>query len=607
MAHRRSGAQRRTAQKARLIEEAQQPMQQVQQDSEKRANAFRSLRGSKAPLLKPVLHAVLAAVESLYNDEMKPFGRLLRKRIAESLAPSAAASEKVPDIDMQHVRAVCEDSDELVVAPEDGGEWSVSLVNVPPAFVDYYSAEDKYPAELWAKAAAYFVDAPDEEMTLPGGRYSCAQALQSRCLPCFEGYSLGQLSHVVQLAIADKKLLGYHNGFVVPYGRSQTMLKEQSAGQQQALANPCLEAASLPCATLQQAKACLGAILADAASSQEEGPGQVALSNVKRMFREQFELELSETTLGHSKLTELLQDCRFRDICYVQLEKHGYTVVQQQPPSTTLQTASFCLDEPLCLSDAEQFGETLMFGPTPGPFGPTPMRASSVFASSRSLCVEEVVISDDPLAPALFGLAQPVVNNMTTHEDGGYLKQLLQDYLGQAQSAIHEADTNPGRFCLNEPLCLEAAEQTSLAPAFGPTPGPFGWSPSPQRARPWVAPTLPSLSPWQDGQIDGMVQRTLIHSQVLVTPLPGKHRRSSSMSDMSESTCARSASCESIATNSDSLNSPSRPAVACGSIPPTPMFCVPPTPLTPPGLEGFAPPFFPPYSMPVLRLVDHLK
>lgn len=62
-------------------------------------------------------------------------------------------------------------------------------------------------------------------------------------------------------------------------------------------------------------------------SATIRGAGQVPLSNVKRLFRSLHQLELSETALGHSKLTELLQDERFHDICTVQLQDRGYAVV----------------------------------------------------------------------------------------------------------------------------------------------------------------------------------------------------------------------------------------------------------------------------------------
>jgi hypothetical protein len=651
MAHKRSGAQRRAAQKARRFEDqrsTRQPHLQQRADtsSSHPAQALASRgnkaplskchpqesRGSKAPLLKPQLQEVLAAVRSLYDDEMKPFARLLRKRLVECSAPNACTSSKPPDVDICHLLAVCEWCDELVVTPEDGGEWSAILANTPSNFVELYSLDDVYPAEFWAAMSAYIASAPEEEMTFPGGRYACAYALQSRRLPFFAGRSLGQLSHIVQLAISDKKLLGYLNGAVVPYGCSQSMRKERSAGRCQALANPCVEAAALPCATLQEAKACLRTILAEARSNQRQGPGQIALSNVKRMFRTQFELELSETTLGHSKLTELLQDNRFSDTCYVQLGRTGYTVVEHQQPSHDLWTACFCSDEPLCISDAEQASETITFGPTPGPFGATPLRASSVFELAQPLRAEGVDTLCDPPAfcpiPGLFNpapvpLPTPLVSDPAPHDDANYLKQLLHDYLGQTQStiqpqsAIQEAETNPRQFCLHEPLCFETAEQESHMPVFGPTPGAFGWSPSPQRqhTRPLAVasqPPLPSMSPWKDGQIDSMVLRTFIHAHSPTKNLVSSgHRRSNSTGDLSESTSARSASCDSNDANRDLVYTPRYRDLTAStdsreSFPPTPMVWVPPTPLAPPGLEYSVPPFQQPCAeFPVLSL-SHL-
>jgi hypothetical protein len=67
----------------------------------------------------------------------------------------------------------------------------------------------------------------------------------------------------------------------------------------------------------------------------------VPLSNVKRLFRSRFQTELSETMLGHSKLSELLQDDRFGDICMVQLQGHGYIVMQVEPQE----------NQTICLAD----------------------------------------------------------------------------------------------------------------------------------------------------------------------------------------------------------------------------------------------------------------
>jgi len=67
----------------------------------------------------------------------------------------------------------------------------------------------------------------------------------------------------------------------------------------------------------------------------KELPGgeAVQLSTVKRLFRLRG-LELSETALGHSKLSELLSDSHLSDLCTVKLQEHGYFVVPQSEPLT---------------------------------------------------------------------------------------------------------------------------------------------------------------------------------------------------------------------------------------------------------------------------------
>jgi hypothetical protein len=597
MPHKRSGAQRRAIQKARIMEaggsqQVSQPQQKVQKQG-----------SSKPPLLKPSLEDVIAAVQSLYADEMKPLGRLLRKRLSERISHS---KEGAADVDMVHLRSLCESSsDVFAVAGEDGGDWSVTLVNcASDCFVDVYGGEDTYPLELWAEAAAYFASAPPEDMNLPGGRYSCAQTLQSRKLPFFAGRSLGQICHIVQLAISDKKLLGYCNGAVVPYGVSQSMIKEQSANAEVAL-NPCQEAAELPCATFDQARNCLRAILEEAASSEE--PGQVAVSNVKRMIRTKFQLELSETSLGHSKLTALFQDPRFHDICRVKLEKQGYMIYQEErprhgfPSSATndnelaaLDQSAVCSVEPLCLSDALETEHSFMDVFEPTPFGQTPMWVS----------LDQTVPPSYP------------VNKCAIEEDASYLKHFLHDYLVQPpQTLIQElAETNPPQSLLAEPLSFELADQTCLnMPCeFGPTPAPFGWSPSPHqttRTRKAAVPSplpllLPSLSPWKDGKLDSMVQRTFIHAKSPAkTPSPVSFRRSISTGNLSESTSARSSSCEDFGSLADEVR---RQRDCQRSVPATPTLWVPPTPSTPHACwRNSAIP--PPLPLPILRLFDHIN
>merc|ERR1719491_1802502 len=129
---------------------------------------------------------IVRAVESLYDDRLKPYGRILRKRLAER---AAASGNGMVDVDMRHLRSACEACPWLQSQAEDGGDWSVLHRRRQANFVDVYNPEDAYPQKLWAAASDYFESRPDNEMMLPGGRYSCAQELVLRDLPFLRKYS----------------------------------------------------------------------------------------------------------------------------------------------------------------------------------------------------------------------------------------------------------------------------------------------------------------------------------------------------------------------------------------------------------------------------------
>jgi len=278
------------------------------------------------PILLPETNEIISAMKSLYADDLKPVGRILRKRIAERAATGSdcKSSCKLPDVHGRHLRQVCDASPLIKVEPEDGGEWGALLVGVPGSFMDVYSPNDVYPQELWDGAAAYFKTLDGDDILLPGGRYSCAQALARRQLPFLQGYSVGKICHIVQLAISQKKILGYLNGGVVPYNHSQSMVKEQCVLFKQPCAGP-IKSEVMPIATWDQALIGVRKIMD---VEIDRGQTVVPLSNVKRLFRSRFNLELSETMLGHLKLSDLLQDPKFTYICTVQLEGNGYNVIK---------------------------------------------------------------------------------------------------------------------------------------------------------------------------------------------------------------------------------------------------------------------------------------
>jgi len=268
------------------------------------------------PVTKEDLHS---AIETLYADELKPYGRILRKRLAERNVNAGK------EVDLGMLRKFCEGDAQLRVASEEGGEWSSLFASAPEPFVDVYSKEDMYPEATWQAAAEYFEALSTEEGVLPGGRYACAQTLSSRNLPFFQHFTLGRICHFVQIAISTRKVLGYLNGGITSYSRSHSCMKDNAASHKASCAQPAI-VSELTIASWKDARKCLKQILTE---SLEAGVDQVPLSNIKRICRSQFQIELSETSLGHSKLSDFLQDERLSNICTVRLLDQGYFVIPQ--------------------------------------------------------------------------------------------------------------------------------------------------------------------------------------------------------------------------------------------------------------------------------------
>jgi hypothetical protein len=287
---------------------------QVTRRKASRKSACLSNASTDATLLIPEAD-ILAAVSSLYDDELRPYGRLVRKRLAEH---AAAKMSCVVEGDLSRLRRACESSMWIEVRPEEGGEWCALLVGRAENFVDIYNGPDVYPELLWMELAQYMETLDGDSAVLPGGRYSCALALWELGLPCLANRSLGAVVHIVQLAMSDRKLLGYLDGTIAPYHRSQSMLKDTAA--EKYVHNT---AQQLPLATWSTARACLKEVLD---SAVRKGKNEVPLSNLKRLFRSRFHVELSETALGYTKISDLLQDPQLSDICYVQLLERGYVV-----------------------------------------------------------------------------------------------------------------------------------------------------------------------------------------------------------------------------------------------------------------------------------------
>merc|ERR1719272_1051913 len=101
---------------------------------------------------------------------------------------------------------------------------------------------------------------------------------------------------------------------------STCLLKQQHAE----FGCPCPSATALPFDDWVSMRVCLAEIMDLARCSSD---GVERLTNIKRVFRARFQLELSETLLGYTKLSDLLHDPVLVDLCSVELRSGGYVVV----------------------------------------------------------------------------------------------------------------------------------------------------------------------------------------------------------------------------------------------------------------------------------------
>lgn len=269
---------------------------------------------------------VLVAVESLYSDRIKPSSHSLRRRIFEHFVAKHPHKNQSPvHIDMAQLHMVCAMCPAVFVQADGKGHWLALLVDRQTDFVDIYDSNDVYPATLWEELRI-FCDGPAGDMlSLPGGRCACAQELRKYGPASLRERSLGEVCHIIELALVQKKILGYSNSNVVAYRYSQQKLKEDYAGLN--LGMPCNGICSIDCKLTESVH------VADLATSRkhlqqilEESDKPVPLPNIKRLFMSRFKLQLTETAFGHSKISDLLQDKRFSDICALEWNGNGFVV-----------------------------------------------------------------------------------------------------------------------------------------------------------------------------------------------------------------------------------------------------------------------------------------
>merc|ERR1712194_450608 len=185
----------------------------------------------------------------------------------------------------------------------------------------------------------------------------------SRELAFLQGHSLGQLCHIIQLAISHKSIIGHKDGHLVPYHASLQHAKELCAMKQEMFSTISSKAYGVV-TCMEECQMMLKQLLF-------EVRGPIVVSSLKRLFQERFNRDLCETVLGHKRLFELLQDPRMQGISL-----HGHQNGQ----------LAICLAEPVCMA------------PVPYLVPVSACQAPMGFSTIQQSKVSNVCLSTSPMA-----------------------------------------------------------------------------------------------------------------------------------------------------------------------------------------------------------------
>lgn len=159
-------------------------------------------------------------LESLYDDRIKPMANYVKGRLKERSTPEPIVKSFV-ELYSQHPDLF------YVQQPAPGSqtdEATIFFLKEPSWFkgwIDIDAPDDPYDEHTWNELAKFL----DGEHTFAGGRYGMARELMQRELPFLSKLSLGEVCHMVQLAIQHRRLIVYHRKMLKPI---QTVLCQLS-------------------------------------------------------------------------------------------------------------------------------------------------------------------------------------------------------------------------------------------------------------------------------------------------------------------------------------------------------------------------------------------
>lgn len=236
------------------------------------------------------------ALRSLYADEIVPTQSALKGRLSE------LTNDQAPDL-IRNFMALYRSQKEKYRVTGSGHEKVVELldpaVTSTARFVEPSDQKDPYDAKMWRQFGEYLNDlqrGPDKpSYVFSRGRYGMACELRRRNLPFLQGYSLGQMCHIVQLGITKRNLICYEDNELKPVSACVTMTRAL-------LGEPQTPAHENDCPHVESVAEFLS-MLHDLMPTPRDS---VLLAMLKRRVRCRFNKRISETALRCTKLSEVL-------------------------------------------------------------------------------------------------------------------------------------------------------------------------------------------------------------------------------------------------------------------------------------------------------------
>eukprot|EP00929_Paragymnodinium_shiwhaense_P089524 TRINITY_DN4965_c0_g1_i1.p1 TRINITY_DN4965_c0_g1~~TRINITY_DN4965_c0_g1_i1.p1 ORF type:complete len:815 (-),score=173.37 TRINITY_DN4965_c0_g1_i1:647-3091(-) len=256
---------------------------------------------------------LIKALESIYWDRIKPMsyyvkGRLKQQSVPEPLVKSFLTLYEQHS-DLFNVLQPRTPDDEACIYFVEEPEWF-------DGWVDIDSPDDPYDEEMWEEFSNYLEAGPEGGDSFPGGRYGMACELLKRDLSFLKYYSLGEVCHIVQLAIQHRKLIAYHQKMLKPV---KTLMSQSPDGEP-----------DTPGRTVVTHIDHLCLLVFRLLLRHPEG---VLLSRMKQMISDEFACVISETAFQCTKLSELFSREPLSEAFELDTDDSGGVIYVRMGPS----------------------------------------------------------------------------------------------------------------------------------------------------------------------------------------------------------------------------------------------------------------------------------